>query len=74
MAKDKEPNSGSVARSKRIHEQIDQLRKKRSKGAPTSGEPPRRRARRAAAQPARHHSRSDGETRQEKGELDKILS
>jgi hypothetical protein len=39
MAKDKEPNSGSVARAKRIHEQIDQLRKKRSKGAPTSGEP-----------------------------------
>lgn len=39
MAKDKEPNSGSVARAKRIHEQVDQLRKKRSESAPTSGEP-----------------------------------
>jgi hypothetical protein len=39
MAKDKEPNPGSVARAKRIREQIDQLRKKRPPGAPASGEP-----------------------------------
>jgi hypothetical protein len=39
MAKDKEPNPGSVARAKRIHEQIDQLRKKRSEGAPSPREP-----------------------------------
>ena len=38
MPKDKEPTPGSAARAKRIHEQIDQLRKKRSDGAPIAEE------------------------------------
>lgn len=38
MPKDKEPTPGSAARAKRIHEQIDQLRKKRSEGAPIAEE------------------------------------
>jgi hypothetical protein len=36
MAKDKEPDPTSVARAKRIHEQIDRMRKKGPDGAKES--------------------------------------